>query len=103
MAFGHEDTDKVYDKVIKALLKEKNIIARRVDKIVHNDDINFKITQEIIKADFTIADLTYARPSVYYEAGFAERTILYKAIEVAAICTTDSAASEKIATEPVIK
>jgi len=47
--------------------------ARRVDRILHNDDITDKITEELKSADLVIADLTYARPSVYYEAGYAER------------------------------
>jgi nucleoside 2-deoxyribosyltransferase len=42
----------------------------RVDQIEHNDDIDDKIIELIKKCDFCIADLTYARPSVYYEAGY---------------------------------
>jgi hypothetical protein len=37
------------------------------------------------------------------QPGFELKIILYKAIEVASTCTTDSAASEKIAVEPVIR
>jgi nucleoside 2-deoxyribosyltransferase len=42
----------------------------RVDQIEHNDDIDNKIIELISKCDICIADLTYARPSVYYEAGY---------------------------------
>jgi len=39
----------------------------RVDIIEHNDDIDNKIIELILKCDICIADLTYSRPSVYYE------------------------------------
>jgi nucleoside 2-deoxyribosyltransferase len=74
MAFGHEDTDRVYDRLIVPTLRNKQIDPIRVDRLEHNDDIDNRIIQEIREADLLIADLTYARPSVYYEAGFAERT-----------------------------
>ena len=60
------------------------MIPIRVDKIVHNDRIDARIREEIKKADVLIADLTYARPSVYWEAGYAER-----AIPVIYICRKD--------------
>jgi hypothetical protein len=43
--------------------------------VVHNDDIDDRIITEISQADFLIAVLTYARPSVYFEAGYAQRAI----------------------------
>jgi nucleoside 2-deoxyribosyltransferase len=61
MAFGQEDTD--------------GINAQRVDRIEHNDKIDTKIISEIEAADLVTADLTYARPSVYFEAGYAQRAI----------------------------
>ena len=75
MAFGHEDTDYLYDHCIKPTIQNVSMIPIRVDKIVHNDRIDARIREEIRKADVLIADLTYARPSVYWEAGFAEREI----------------------------
>jgi nucleoside 2-deoxyribosyltransferase len=57
------------------LLKEHNAVPVRIDRQQHNDDINNIIIAELTKADFVIADLTYARPSVYYEAGFAQRSV----------------------------
>lgn len=69
-AFGQKDVDSIYSKNILPVLKENNIIPLRVDKINHNKNIDQKIVQLIKSADFCISDLTYARPSVYYEAGF---------------------------------
>jgi hypothetical protein len=80
MAFGHEDTDIVYKTCIEVVSKELNIIPLRIDKKNHNDRIDQRILQEILKTDFMIADLTYARPSVYYEAGFGERGLAKKVI-----------------------
>jgi nucleoside 2-deoxyribosyltransferase len=51
------------------------VATRRVDRIEHNDDIDDRIIAEIEKADLVITDLTYARPSVYFEAGYAQRAI----------------------------
>jgi len=73
MALNHEDSNAVYDKQIRPVAAVKDVDARRVDRIPHNDDIDDKIIEEIKSADFVIADLTYARPSVYFEAGYAER------------------------------
>ena len=69
-AFGKEDVDEIYDNAILPVLKSMEIKPCRVDKIEHNDDIDNKIIELISKCDICIADLTYARPSVYYEAGY---------------------------------
>ena len=75
MPFKREDTDRVYDDIIAPILREKQVTPVRVDRIEHNDDINVRIIHELQQCDFTIADLTYARPSVYFEAGFAQRNV----------------------------
>lgn len=75
MAFGHEDTNRLYDESLMPALAELGVTAVRVDRLEHNDNIDHRIVEEITSADFVLADLTYARPSVYYEAGFAEREI----------------------------
>lgn len=70
-AFGFEDVDSVFDKCIKPVLKRLSIKPLRVDRVEHNEDIDNKIFELIHSSDLCIADLTYARPSVYYEAGYA--------------------------------
>lgn len=72
MAFEREDTDLLYMSVLKPTLKRLNINAVRIDKLEHNDDIDDRIIEELNKCNFAIADLTYARPSVYFEAGYAQ-------------------------------
>jgi len=69
-SFGNNDVDNICDNSIIPILKDLNINYKRVDRITHNDNIDFKIIELIKKSDFGIADLTYARPSVYYEAGY---------------------------------
>jgi len=75
MAFGHEDTDKAYEKLVAPTLRQLKITPVRVDRIEHLEDINNKIMTELKKCDFALADLTYARPSVYFEAGYADRGV----------------------------
>ena len=73
MAFGHKDTDAIYSVIRRAL--KPHIRTLRVDRIEHNDNIDTKIIKELEAADLVVADLTYARPSVYFEAGYAQRKI----------------------------
>jgi nucleoside 2-deoxyribosyltransferase len=70
-AFDHVDVDAIYDKAIGPVLRILECSPQRVDRVVHNDDIDKKILALIESCNFCIADLTYARPSVYYEAGYA--------------------------------
>lgn len=75
MAFAREDCNGIYDKYILPTLKELRINPIRVDQRQHRDDLNNFIIRMLRSSDFALVDLTYARPSVYYEAGFAERSI----------------------------
>jgi hypothetical protein len=75
MAFERLDTDKLYDAVIAPTLRQENITPVRIDRIEHNEDINKRFIEELLKCDLAVADLTYARPSVYFEAGFAQRVV----------------------------
>ena len=74
IAFDHADTDAIFQN-IEDTLDKININVIRIDRVEHNDDIDDRIISEIKSADFVLADLTYARPSVYFEAGFAQRSI----------------------------
>ncbi len=74
MRFGDDEVDAAYEKLIKPVVEEM-AVPRVVNRIVHNDRIDQRILKEIQAADLAIADLTHARPSVYYEAGYAERSV----------------------------
>ena len=69
-AFGKDDVDEIYQNALLPVLKLMEITPYRVDQIEHNDDIDDKIIELILKCDICIADLTYSRPSVYYETGY---------------------------------
>jgi nucleoside 2-deoxyribosyltransferase len=75
MAVGRADTDRIYDKHILPTLRAAGIKAVFMGRLEHNDDIDKRIIREIEQCDFAIADLTYARPSVYFEAGYAQRKV----------------------------
>lgn len=75
MRFGKEDTDKLYENLILPVLKKLDIKPIIINRQEKNDDLNIQIIDELRACDFAIADLTYARPSVYFEAGFAQRAV----------------------------
>jgi hypothetical protein len=82
--FGKKDIDDLYEGAIIIALDKLNIKGLRVDKINHNEKIDIKILDLIANSQFGIADLTYARPSVYFEAGFLEgqnKPVIYLARE----------------------
>ena len=69
-AFDKKDVDEIYSIAIEQVIIELGMKPYRVDRIEHNEDIDDKIIELIKFCDVCIADLTYARPSVYFEAGF---------------------------------
>jgi nucleoside 2-deoxyribosyltransferase len=75
MAFDRPDTDRLYERGILPVLKRNSVTPVIVNRRQSNMDLNVQIVNELLSSDFCIADLTYARPSVYFEAGFAERSI----------------------------
>lgn len=75
MAFGRPETDRLYDRAIAPTLNAVNLQAVRVDRVEHNGDIDDRIIQELKECRLAIADLTFTRPSVYFEAGYAQRVV----------------------------
>ena len=66
----HENED--VHQTIKRACKERGISAERVDEIQYTGQITEKIQGSIELAEFVIVDLTYERPNVYYELGYAD-------------------------------
>jgi hypothetical protein len=59
-------------EAIKDGAERCNIKAERIDEVQTNERITDRTLESISKAEFVVVDLTYARPNVYYEAGYAQ-------------------------------
>lgn len=70
MAFSGEGMQDTYS-AIKDECHKLHLNARRVDENIGSGLIIGEITDLIEKAEFIICDLTYERPNVYYELGYA--------------------------------
>lgn len=68
---NHDDVDNLFQGEIEPLCKEFGYIPVRVDRLEPSQSITNAILEGIQKAACVIADLTYARPSVYFEVGLA--------------------------------
>ncbi len=82
MPISREDPD-VLD-AIKEAGQRCGVLAERIDDPQSNDRITDRILESIDRAEFVIADLTGAKPNVYYEAGYAHargKTPIYIARE----------------------
>lgn len=67
---------------VKACFENIGVQATRADEIEHEGKITEEIIDKIKSSEFLFADLTGARPNVYYEVGFAhalsKRVILFR-------------------------
>lgn len=70
------------NNTIKDVCSEFSIEAIRADDLEHAQRITDVVIEHIQRCEFLIADLTDARPNVYYEVGYAhaldKRPILYR-------------------------
>jgi hypothetical protein len=70
MSFSGEEMEDVWN-VIKDECERLELNAVRVDERVGSGFIVREITELIERAEFIIFDLSYERPNVYYELGYA--------------------------------
>jgi len=64
--------EEVYENGIKPAIIEAGYDPIRIDKEEHNEKICDVIIAEIRSCKFLVADVTYQRQNVYYEAGFSQ-------------------------------
>lgn len=72
MRIGDSSADSIYNRLIEPTIRRIGLAPRRVDRVMHNERIDQKILSELQTCHVVVSDLTFARPSVYWEAGFAE-------------------------------
>jgi nucleoside 2-deoxyribosyltransferase len=70
-AVGHEDLDSLFENEFKLACEQIGYKPIRVDLSEPSQTITEAIIRGIQESECLIADLTYARPSVYFEAGLA--------------------------------
>jgi hypothetical protein len=73
LAVGRDDSEACFDHLIRPVLDSHGIAHVVVNRRESNDDLNNQIIELLDRCDFCIVDLTYARPSVYFEAGYAQK------------------------------
>lgn len=73
MSFEEKQSLRAYQDALKMVCKERGFSAERIDQRSTGEtyDIVQKIHCEIEASGFVVADLTGARPNVYYEIGYA--------------------------------
>ena len=70
MSFSGEGTRETY-QTIKEECQKLQLDAKRVDEFIGSGLIITQISKAIEDAEFIICDLTYEKPNVYYELGYA--------------------------------
>jgi hypothetical protein len=70
-AFGYDEIDDLYHQHFKTASELLGYKTIRVDLTEPNQTITKKIMEGITDTACLLADLTYARPSVYFEVGYA--------------------------------
>jgi nucleoside 2-deoxyribosyltransferase len=79
MAF-RPDLDEPYEHAIKIAIEKAGLTPVRLDKQVFQEKICERILMEIHSSEFVVADFTYQRGGVYFEAGYAlalRKTVLW--------------------------
>jgi hypothetical protein len=78
---AHPELTDICDAV-KDTFRRFGVNAVRADDIEHDGQITQRVLNELRTSEFLFADLTGARPNVYYEVGFAHalgrRVLLYR-------------------------
>src|SRR5262249_2997954 len=60
-------SDKVFERIIRPVIKPMGYEAFRADHVPHTGTITKKIIQDLARTELVIADLTFFNPNVFYE------------------------------------
>ena len=71
MSADDHSLEDVHD-TIKTVASEIGLHAERTDDQFTNNRITDRILDSIKSAEYVVADLTYSKPNVYWEAGYAQ-------------------------------
>jgi hypothetical protein len=71
MSFDPELSPAYDQGIAPAVTEDCRLSIVRVDRVEHNDNINDRIIADIRGSQFVVADFTFHRSGVYFEAGFA--------------------------------
>ena len=63
------DLDKTYFNIIKPVFEELGYLCFRADEIKHSGMIDIPMYENILKADFVVADISTLNPNAIYELG----------------------------------
>lgn len=67
-----DSMDSAWTDGLRAAIVEAGFTAYRIKEDIHDEKIDARIITAIRESRFVVADVTGARPAVYYEAGYAE-------------------------------
>lgn len=63
------DLDKTYRTIIEPVFEELDFLCYRASDIKHSGNIDLHMYDNILKADFVVADISTLNPNVLYELG----------------------------------
>lgn len=61
--------DKTYKNIIKPVFKSLDFLCFRADEIPNSGNIDVVMYENILKADFVVADISTLNPNAFYELG----------------------------------
>jgi hypothetical protein len=67
----NDELNVIFDSIYAPSVRTFHLNPIKIDETDHNEPIDVEILNQIRQCRFMICDLTYARPSVYFEAGYA--------------------------------
>ena len=71
MKFGDPELETVFERAIKPVIEDCGYKPIRIEQVQDSRIITEEILRYIRLSDIIVADLTYQKPTCYYEVGYA--------------------------------